>query len=88
MRAPRAAGGQDAAQLLDLARLALEHGGVRQHRVHGRVCAAREPQRGVRLVGVDGRRRDCADDRGLGIAAERRLEDPGQLGVPIGDVPT
>ena len=28
----------------------------------------------------------CADDGGLGVAAEAVLQDPGQLTVPVGDV--
>lgn len=33
-----------------------------------------------------GRWRDVADDGGLGIATQRRLQNAGQLGVAVGNV--
>jgi len=90
-RAP-AAVGQHAAQLLDLARLPLEHGRVGEHLVDGRVVddalgAAGEAQRAVALIGVDERGRDGAYDGRLGVAAQRGLQDARQLAVAVRDVP-
>ena len=49
--------------------------------------AGGEAQRGVRLVRMLRRGRHIADDGGLGVAAQRRLQDTRQLAIPVGNMP-
>ena len=41
---------------------------------------------GEGLLHVDGRRRNGGDDGGFGPSAQRVLKQPGELGLPVGDV--
>lgn len=73
--------------------LQMPHQGLVGHdhvdlRAGDHLLGTRGEQEGVpRLLDVAPRRAHRADDRCPGVASQGWLQDPGQLGVPVGDVP-
>ena len=54
--------------------------------VHDILCPVSVVQGGQRLLQVAAGRRDGGYDGGLGAAAQTVLQEPGQLGLPVGNV--